>query len=325
MNNSYKPIHHQAGQALTEFNITAMFLLVPLFLIIPLVGKYIDIRHSSVQTARNMAWERTVWYEQASWPYAAGRAQFKSEQEIEQAIMRRNLSASNTPFARNDWNRALDDEAIKPLWKDHSGNQLLSAQPVTEGVDLRPQGNTREEAYSYVAVDALGEFEDVINGGIDSINNAVSGAGSEIGVTLPRVGHIGVFSKINRKGLYQPQVRIPVNNIEKLARFGSSGVAPLEDINLVMHGNAAILTDTWAAKDDAQFQAWSEDITVTHLFKPFFDPVQDAINWFEIPILGIKLAPRTDRRYLHFGEVDTGPVPPSSKEPDCPGGLCSYE
>ncbi|HWT71543.1 MAG TPA: TadE family protein [Oxalicibacterium sp.] len=59
MVNRYKK---SGGQAMVELVIVAGFVLVPLFLAIPLIGKYLDMRSSAVQAARYAAWERTVWY-----------------------------------------------------------------------------------------------------------------------------------------------------------------------------------------------------------------------------------------------------------------------
>ena len=111
----------QSGQAMTEFNITAMFLLVPLFLIIPLIGKYIDIRHSSVQTARTAAWERTVWFEQENWPRDAGRAQFKSERDIERVATMRSMADTDKTFNIADWRTDIENEQINLHWRNHAG------------------------------------------------------------------------------------------------------------------------------------------------------------------------------------------------------------
>ena len=48
---------------MSEFVIAATFVLLPLFVFIPLLGKYIDFKHATIQTARYQAWEYTVWYE----------------------------------------------------------------------------------------------------------------------------------------------------------------------------------------------------------------------------------------------------------------------
>ena len=52
----------QNGQAMTEMVIASSFVLVPLFLLIPLLGKYIDLNQSTIQATRYEAWEYTVWY-----------------------------------------------------------------------------------------------------------------------------------------------------------------------------------------------------------------------------------------------------------------------
>ena len=49
------------GQAMTEFVIGVVLFALPVFLLIPVVGKYLDMRATAVQAARYVAWERTVW------------------------------------------------------------------------------------------------------------------------------------------------------------------------------------------------------------------------------------------------------------------------
>ncbi len=53
---SYK----QCGQAMTEFAIVAAAILVPLFLILPVLTKYSELSQTSVEMARYVAWERSV-------------------------------------------------------------------------------------------------------------------------------------------------------------------------------------------------------------------------------------------------------------------------
>lgn len=47
---------------MAEFVIVATLFLIPVFLIIPLLGKYADMKAAVIQAARYNAWERTVWY-----------------------------------------------------------------------------------------------------------------------------------------------------------------------------------------------------------------------------------------------------------------------
>ena len=62
----------QSGQAMTEMVIAASFVLIPLFLLIPWLGKYIDLQQSAIQAARYEAWEYTVWYNDVATEAPAG-------------------------------------------------------------------------------------------------------------------------------------------------------------------------------------------------------------------------------------------------------------
>lgn len=55
----------QAGQALTEFVVVGSLVLVPLFLIVPVIAKVISQKQDVELAARYAAWERTVWYSDA--------------------------------------------------------------------------------------------------------------------------------------------------------------------------------------------------------------------------------------------------------------------
>jgi hypothetical protein len=78
----------QRGQAMTEFVIGSILFLIPMFLIIPMMGKYSDIKAAAAQTARYVAWERTVWYgggsASVSWP-----GNSKSEADIKNEARQR--------------------------------------------------------------------------------------------------------------------------------------------------------------------------------------------------------------------------------------------
>ena len=317
-----RQLQRQRGQAMTEFTVTAMFLLIPIFLLIPMLGKYIDIRHSAVQTARSMAWERTAWFEQDNWPTDAGTAQFKTRKQIEQAVALRELSNAQRPFSGGDWNTPLAQNDLNTLWTDHAGDPLLTASTAQQQIKQYDQKRTSQLAYSYFVLDGLQEVENGINKAIDKGENAMHSAAGVLGISLPSVGDIDIFSKFNAQAYYQPGVRIPLNNIASLDSFGGQS-SPFNDLDLVIHGDAALLTDGWSAKNEQQFAQGVGDFMPSHYLRPVFNPIQRAIN--SINVLGIGLAPRTAPDILRFGEVVISPIPDSSVEPDCPGGICSYE
>lgn len=53
-------IKNQAGQAMAEFTVFALFVMVPIFLTIPVLGKIADMNQKTVLASRYGAWERTI-------------------------------------------------------------------------------------------------------------------------------------------------------------------------------------------------------------------------------------------------------------------------
>lgn len=110
-----------AGQALVEFLIVSTLVLVPLFLAVPLLGKYLDMKSTAIQAARYAAWERTVWYGGSDWS-AGSKDDAKIAREIRQRFF------SNTAINKlqsADGNMTGWGGGPKPLWRDRAGNPML--------------------------------------------------------------------------------------------------------------------------------------------------------------------------------------------------------
>ena len=56
---NFTMIKYQSGQALTEFA-TMMSVFVPLFIMIPILGKVSDLNTTTIEASRYAAWERTI-------------------------------------------------------------------------------------------------------------------------------------------------------------------------------------------------------------------------------------------------------------------------
>jgi hypothetical protein len=114
----------QRGQAMAEFVIGAALFLVPIFLIIPIVGKYIDVNATNWQAARYAAWERTVWYGGSSasvaWPAAE-----KSDAHIENEIKVRLYGDASGAFKAADKDTWSWSAGPKALWTDRAGTTML--------------------------------------------------------------------------------------------------------------------------------------------------------------------------------------------------------
>ncbi len=123
------------GQAMVELIIVAALVLVPLFLAIPLLGKYLDSRAAAVQASRYAAWERTVWYggdaaSSLGWFGVSRRwqANEKNDDQIRSEIAVRQLSetTASNPFTSSD--RSTNDfkNGPKALWEDRAGGKMLA-------------------------------------------------------------------------------------------------------------------------------------------------------------------------------------------------------
>ncbi len=92
------------GQAMTEFVVSVAFAFLPLFVLVPTLGKVIDIQHKNQLAARYAAWERTVWFDDtsgrnrddfvttpASWnsPSEGGWVAVRDEEEIANSLVNR--------------------------------------------------------------------------------------------------------------------------------------------------------------------------------------------------------------------------------------------
>lgn len=100
---------------MAEFAVLSLAL-VPLFLSIPLLGKYLDMAHATEAAARYVAFEATVTHAASGW---------KTDADLGNEVRRRFFSSSDAPIKTGD---VAGDYAAhrNPLWADHTGRPLLA-------------------------------------------------------------------------------------------------------------------------------------------------------------------------------------------------------
>jgi len=104
------------GQSTVEFLVLAL-VLVPLFLIVPLVGKYLDLAQTTAVASRYVAFEGMVHHGSSLHPW-------KSDTALADEVRRRFFSNSDAPIKTGDI--AGDFNAHRnPLWSDHRFAPLL--------------------------------------------------------------------------------------------------------------------------------------------------------------------------------------------------------
>lgn len=103
------------GQATVEFVVAAL-VLVPLFIAIPLLGKYADLFQATEAASRYVAFEGMARNSSSSW---------KSDAELSLEVRRRFFSNSDAPVKTGD--AAGDFTANRnPMWSDNAGRPLLA-------------------------------------------------------------------------------------------------------------------------------------------------------------------------------------------------------
>lgn len=128
----------QRGQALTEFVIGAVLFLIPLFLIIPLLGKYADIKASAIQAARYNAWERTVWYGQTASSTGDWEGNDKSEATIKSEMASKFL--------------------VSDLWYDRAGTAMIAGSSNSITNEESPGTANTILGFAVSVANALGPF-----------------------------------------------------------------------------------------------------------------------------------------------------------------------
>jgi len=103
---------------MVEFLVAAL-VVVPLFILVPLLGKYLDLKHTSIAASRKLAFECTVRYEDC--------AALNSNPAFADEIRMRFYSGNDADVLSND--RPPADEIAQgdgsKLWVDRQGRPLL--------------------------------------------------------------------------------------------------------------------------------------------------------------------------------------------------------
>jgi hypothetical protein len=106
----------QLGQSTIELIVLSL-VLVPLTLIVPILGKLIDIAHTTSIASRYVAFEGTIHH-------AGSTSGWKSDTALSNEVRRRFYSQQGLSIKTNDVVSEINEDR-NPLWTDHRGNHLL--------------------------------------------------------------------------------------------------------------------------------------------------------------------------------------------------------
>jgi hypothetical protein len=219
------------GAAATEF-IAMLALLVPLFLLIPYMGKVADMNHAAVQASRYGAWERVI---------APGDA--KRADVIGTEVRRRLFSRMRAPIITG---QGVVNNERNVLWVDHAGNGMLASYD-----DVR-----------------LAESESDTPGKVaGAVTDAMAGFGQLLEKLPAAVRPSGRFD-VNTRGLMRAEVAVNIAGtvVKPLDRGADCDGATNTPTFICTRRHNVILADNWDASSPAQVETRVRAMTIGEIF-----------------------------------------------------------
>jgi hypothetical protein len=228
------------GQAMTEFVMGVTLFALPVFLLIPLVGKYLDIRATAVQAARYVAWERTVWYggtaASVSWP-AADKSSGAIQNEVRQRLFSEGTAIASSDSGQGDWGGS----GAKANWTNRDGSPLLA---------------------SYGAIGQSIANDDTPNIATDVVNLIVTVTDA-----------LGSFT-LETKGLYTGGISVGITTLP--INMSLDGASVFNPGALNMSESNTLLANGWSANGADHVKSQIQGLTPTAIFAK--DPVKTVFE-----------------------------------------------
>jgi len=313
--------NRQLGQSMTEFLFCASFALVPLFLSISLLAKYIDIKQANIQASRYQAWEYTVWFANNSEPmtgFEAVNQPIKSTAFTQLETQRRFFTDPGTEnttqaITATDGTLGWSNDIANPLWSDHLGIPLYSG---VAGVSDSLQSSEDTPTLPVVG-DVMNIMFDVIDFAFSAIGDLMNLLGSSVG-----------FTAINTEGYAKSNMSMEVAinpafvNIATI--HGSRGTSDeLTGGTLDFSTNASVLSDAWNAGGNEHVYNQAGGTVPTTLLSELLDAIPgfEAV-WNVVTILSPELRlcnpggiwGADDKGSLWLGHIDIDAVHPDRLE-----------
>lgn len=292
---------------MTEFVVSASALMIPLFILIPLFGKLMDLGFQSELAARYVTWERTIWFRKNDQPAGVATYAARSDAEIARTAERRFFQREGVLIEQQDPVTSWDPAMRNPVW-----NYALSAGSLFAGSD-GGGGSLQEQ-------DTPAAAYDVING-YNSVINIIFTPFNVLNITDPE------FARINHsvEGYYTPTLATSLQqDAQQLKSFerwiaedadGSASGLP----GAIRYGGA-ILADGWNAADDNHFRNRADDFVLSEFFdNAVFNTVINVLSYEILP--GRAIEPALNN--LEWKYIGTKPI--ENRQVRCNDGFCQFQ
>jgi hypothetical protein len=316
----------QRGQAMTEFIVVVTAVLLPLFVVMPLMGKWAHSAFSADVAGRYATWERTVWFAPSTVP---------GDVEPQNVAVRDNdklqkLALQRIFYSRTDGHNTIspavtsgDDLRLDPLYSVQQGGTLFELEELV----AREQHESTPDNLRFGSVNFGFGAYDVLK----VVNDA-------FGALLKPLQWLGIanrgFGQINHTfdGYYVTGLKIPLA-VDNLSGFecalvgakgkesgGCTGAGLMGNISIDTTGG--IIADGWNAQSEDHFRDRTDDFVLSTMLDGTVTNTIGEILSYEM--FGLSLEPTIGGLLTDgLGWVGTKPVP--AELPGCSNGLCTFK
>lgn len=223
-----KRVNGRKGQAMAEA-VIVVAVLIPLFLLIPMIGKIGEIKAKSIDAARYAAWERTVYFGHTLPNLPDTKRPVSLAQKSNAAIAReayvRAFSGADVKIKATDGvSGSIAAAGLNTVMKDYRGGGLLAAYSAAGEGSATTEGDARG-----VVQNAVITVLDFINGG--------SSAGNVWGEIVKYLTGGRFF--LSTKGMITSTVSVSTNKVP--------GLKPFDNLALTFHQSHTVMSDSWNA------------------------------------------------------------------------------
>jgi hypothetical protein len=300
----------QRGQAMTEMLVASAFVVVPLFLIIPTFGKYVDMKHAAVSSARYSAWERTVSFNDATLANqpsnfvertAFKQTDFNMKSDAQIAAEAQLRIFTGADVAINGTSPILG----RSLWAYHDGSPMYTATvktgeaPPVEVVSnqLTPDKTPLDSASNIINVvaDVFAFVSDIFP---DSFSSNPS-----------------VFDAVTMRGLTKIEIEMSVLESPRYATTIGDNTRPRTPLielgsDFKMRAKAGVLSQTWSAGGGSHLESQAQGLVFTKLIGDIFNTISiPGIGSGQDIIAAALLTPEFSAKNLVFGQMDNEVLP----------------
>lgn len=264
----------QQGQALSE-TLVAFVVLVPIFMLIPYLGKYLDVKHKAEEGARYAVWERSVFADPgASWD--------ANENTKSDARLRAEIRARFVEEPRAAISAQLVQNARNPLWEDHAGGDLVPLDQfnasVAESREPYPYGLRGSTVLGKPA--DLSLFGSLAQDGLPLLNQ-LGGLSNFLG------GALDFSLGRNTQGFVSSTVTLPAIDLPVFTRVGATLDIAVADDSRSFASRGSMLTDPWVPGSEGNFRDVLDGLVIDEIVSVLVAPGTFTFGFFPVFIEGL--------------------------------------